>query len=67
MDGAIARLPEEDRFYVGLARIVLHFQQPDWDRLRREFAELEAAFRASPRDYSLNPYFDEVRVHLHRS
>ena len=64
MDGAISRLPQEDRFYVQLARIVLQFGKTDQTGLHRELDQLEQSFNCSARDYSQNPYFADVRVQI---
>ena len=64
MDGAISRLPEEDRSYVQLARIVLQYGRTDETALRHELDQLEQRFNRSARDYSQNPYFADVRSQI---
>jgi tetratricopeptide (TPR) repeat protein len=64
MDRAIARLPEEDRFYVQLARIVLQFRKTSVSALRDELTQLHRRFLESGLDYSANPYFEEVAAGL---
>jgi hypothetical protein len=64
MDDAISRLPEEDRFYVKLARIVLQYGKTDEIALRRELDQIEQRFNRSARNYSRNPYFADVRTQI---
>ena len=64
MGRAIARLPEEHRYYVELAGIVLQFRKADFSLLREELDRLDQRFRENGRDYTANPYFEEVRHYL---
>jgi tetratricopeptide (TPR) repeat protein len=64
IDGAISRLAEGDRYYVQLARVVLQFRRTHEAALRGELDELHQRFQKTARDYSTNPYFDDVRHSL---
>jgi predicted O-methyltransferase YrrM len=64
MDRAISRLPEEDRYYVQLARIVLRSREVDGAILHSELDELEQRFLHRARDYNENTYFTDVRDHI---
>jgi tetratricopeptide (TPR) repeat protein len=64
MDAAVGRLRPEDRYYVELAHILLKGRLAYHPDLLSELDQLRERFAANARDYSRNPYFEDVSSYL---